>query len=292
MKTRRSGFFFVLFTAAAILIAAFWISWMLLDTGETSAMEPEGAIGVEAARTLALEDAGLSGSEVTFTRRSFDSGEEGDFYRVEFYTGDGGESRFYEYRIDALTGKVISASVSVRTKEKSAPTSEENEEKEDAYIGVRRAVEIALAAQGLTAAEVEMKEVELETDAVPEHYEVEFTAGSTEYTYKIHAKNGTVLEKETETAGTPETQGQPAGKTEGSSVNGNASGKKGASAAGESSGRYDDDDDDDPDDIDDAYDRDDPDDDDDRYDSDKDDDRDDDADDDDRDDDDEKDDDD
>ncbi len=68
------------------------------------------------------------------------------------------------------------------------------------YIGKDRAAEIALEDAGLSAADVSNVRVEMdfETEYFAMIYEVEFIFGENEYDYEIHAKEGTVLYKESE----------------------------------------------------------------------------------------------
>ena len=65
------------------------------------------AIGVEKAKTIALNDAGLSASQVTFTKAQTDWDDGRMEYDVEFRSG-GIE---YEYEIDAYSGAILSRDV-------------------------------------------------------------------------------------------------------------------------------------------------------------------------------------
>lgn len=61
-------------------------------------------ITAQEARQAALDDAGLSESEVTFIKTKLDQDNGSMVYDIEFYTA----SQEYDYEIDALTGKVLS----------------------------------------------------------------------------------------------------------------------------------------------------------------------------------------
>ena len=59
-------------------------------------------IGVDKAKSIALKDAGVSASSVTFTKAKLDRDDGVAVYEIEFYSGD----TEYEYEIDATSGAV------------------------------------------------------------------------------------------------------------------------------------------------------------------------------------------
>ena len=65
-------------------------------------------IGLDAAKAIALEDAGVSESVALFSSTGLDRRNNVDYYEVDF-TADGQE---YEYDIDAVTGVVIERDLS------------------------------------------------------------------------------------------------------------------------------------------------------------------------------------
>ena len=67
---------------------------------QTSSAEP---IGIDAAKAVALEDAGVSAESVSFTTAGLDRRGNTEYYVVDF-TADG---QTYEYDIDAITGVII-----------------------------------------------------------------------------------------------------------------------------------------------------------------------------------------
>ena len=70
----------------------------------TAAAEPDGTIGVEKAKTVALEKVGLSEDEVVFSKAKLDRDDGRLEYDIEFYVV--GE-REYEFEIDAHTGEIL-----------------------------------------------------------------------------------------------------------------------------------------------------------------------------------------
>lgn len=59
-------------------------------------------IGVDKAKSIALKDAGLSSSSVTFTKAKLDREDGVRVYEIEFFTSD----KEYEYEINASSGKI------------------------------------------------------------------------------------------------------------------------------------------------------------------------------------------
>ena len=86
------------------------------DAGQTEAEQAaiqqtrSRHIGVERAKQIALEDAGLTEDEVRFTTSKLDDdNDDGEVYEIEFYKG----RMDYEFEIDAYTGKIIEKSIEV-----------------------------------------------------------------------------------------------------------------------------------------------------------------------------------
>ena len=61
-----------------------------------------------------------------------------------------------------------------------------------------RAIEIALQAAGLARADVQDLEAETEREQNGVFWEVEFEAGGYDYTYDIHAENGSIINQKRE----------------------------------------------------------------------------------------------
>lgn len=76
----------------------------------SSATQPSSSyIGVDKAKSIALKDAGLSASSVTFTKAKLDRDDGIRVYEIEFFTG----SKEYEYEINAATGKIIDKDIDI-----------------------------------------------------------------------------------------------------------------------------------------------------------------------------------
>ncbi len=113
----------------------------------------------------------------------------------------------YEYEINAVTGKVISAE-----KEKSdcnhhndnaSGTGNGNgtgagNGSTESIITASKAKSIALSDAGLKASEVSFIKVERDSDDGITVYEVEFVKGNVEYEYEINAKTGKIISRDKE----------------------------------------------------------------------------------------------
>lgn len=143
-------------------------------------------IGLEKAKEIALQDAGLKEKNVIFvtTKADYDDGRKE--YEVEFYC-NGTE---YDYEIDAATGKIVSFDKDFEGKR---PATTETTGKE---ITAEEAKAIALKHAGLTESQVSKLKVERDRDDGVVKYEVEFDKGNVEYEYEINAETGKILKAE------------------------------------------------------------------------------------------------
>ncbi len=144
-------------------------------------------IGVEAARKLALEDAGLQSREVRFEATTLAHHGDMDYYPIRFTTDSGS----YRYDIEALTGTVI---------ERSAPNGEQPAPPEKSPapsdgITQEQAKALALEHAGYTEDEVTFVKCGLDWDNGVKTYDVEFyTKEFLEFDYEIDPETGAVLD--------------------------------------------------------------------------------------------------
>ena len=159
--------------------------------------EPENAIGKDAAKELALTDAGLTAEQVEKLRARLSDKDGTLVYKVSFrYDG-----QRYSYKIDAVSGTILDSSVGEASEHShgSHARPEEPEEPENA-IGKDAAKEIALTDAGLTAEQVEKLRARLsDKDGTPV-YKVSFRYDGQRYSYKIDAVSGVILDKTVEEA--------------------------------------------------------------------------------------------
>ena len=93
-----------------ILVLAVLACFVLAGCGSPTSVQAE-PIGLEAAKAVALEDAGLSASAVSFTTTGLDRQGDTEYYAIDFTSGDSS----YQYDIDAISGRVIECRINQGT---------------------------------------------------------------------------------------------------------------------------------------------------------------------------------
>ncbi len=164
-------------------------------TGQAQGAQQNGASGgvlsgnngidLEAAKTIALQNAGVDSANVVFTKAELDYDDGVAEYEVEFVAG----STKYEYEISAADGTVLKSSQEAVEQISGGVSSQ-------ASISVEEAKKIALNYAKFTADQVVYTKSELDYDDGRAEYEIEFYAGGKEYSFTIDAVSGTVLEME------------------------------------------------------------------------------------------------
>ena len=161
-------------------------------------------IGTEKAKSIALEAAGVTASQVRNLRveRDYDDGRLE--YEIEFYVG----STEYDYVISGVDGTILEQDVE---QEGGSHTTQPTQPSTSSDIGAEKAKSIALSHAGFTASQVQRLKVEKDYDDGRLEYEVEFYAGTTEYDYTISGTDGTILKQDKEEHGGSQTTQPSAG---------------------------------------------------------------------------------
>ena len=175
-------------------------------------------IGIDAAKAIAPEAAGVSESAATFSTAGLDKQNGTDYYAVDF-TANG---QSYEYDIDAVTGVIIDSETPADAAAPAGGTQAADQTDDQATgqaadpapsgtsgapqtstpaantsagaITEDQAREIALTNAGLTSDQVTFLRSKLDYDDGRRVYDIEFyTADYTEYDYEIDADTGTIL---------------------------------------------------------------------------------------------------
>ena len=151
-------------------------------------VDPSVSLTEEEAKEIALQRAGKTSSEVTFTNVHLDSENGITVYDVVFHA-DGME---YEFSIDVNSREIISYYQEyLRGSGNGLHEGNGNQ-----FIGLTRAREIALAHAGLTNDQVVFHKVELDVDYPVSVYEIEFYYNYLEYDYEINAETGEIISYE------------------------------------------------------------------------------------------------
>lgn len=145
----------------------------------------EAQITEEEAKQIALDDAGMKESDVTFARTHLDLDDNGAEYDVEFYS----DLMEYDYEINAVTGEIIVSDYDADHYTISGDAK---------YISGVEAKEVALKDAGIDEANIMGLQIQLEEDDGKAIYEIEFLEGQTEYNYEIDAIEGTIISREAE----------------------------------------------------------------------------------------------
>ncbi|MCM1496641.1 MAG: PepSY domain-containing protein [Bacteroides sp.] len=146
-------------------------------------------IRLEDAKQAALIDAGVSASDVIYTKETLDYENGIAVYDIEFYI----DNVEYEYEINAVTGAVYSKNV--ETHQTQTGYGEQTGASE-MYIGVDNAASLALNHAGFSEKDVSRLRTEFDMDDGQAVYEVDFDKDGREYEYKINAIDGSILEYE------------------------------------------------------------------------------------------------
>ena len=130
-------------------------------------------VSLEEAKKIALEDAGLDETtqKIVFTREELSRNQGKPCYLLEFYTG----TNQYFYQIDAKSGSIIYAGK---------------------FITLSEAKKIALKDAGLDEAtqKIVFTREELNRNSGKPCYILEFYTAKKQYSYKVDAKNGSIME--------------------------------------------------------------------------------------------------
>ena len=140
-------------------------------------------------KQIALKDAGLEESAVTFLKVRLDYDNGRAEYDVEFYSG----TTEYDYEIDAVSGQILSVDRDIESYTPAAGTASNSGTAVSGDIGEAAAKQAALSHAGLSESDVAFVKVERDYDDGRHVYEVEFYHGTNEYVYEIAASDGSIL---------------------------------------------------------------------------------------------------
>lgn len=143
------------------------------------------SISEASAKAVALKHAGVSSSEVVYTKVELDYDNGSYYYEIEFVTS----TKEYEYEISKSDGSIISFDTEVLK----TTSSNTNTNVSTKYITEASAKAIALKHAGVSESDITKFEIELDYDSGVVEYEIEFNVGNKEYEYEINAITGSVI---------------------------------------------------------------------------------------------------
>ncbi|MEE0510323.1 MAG: PepSY domain-containing protein [Peptococcaceae bacterium] len=166
------------------------------------------AISETEAQNIALEDAGLTQNDVSFTKTKLDRDDGRSQYDIEFIASD--DNTKYDYEIDAESGAILSVDRDTgRNGNTTANNGQQNNTTQqqqntttgpqaEGEITADEAKSIALQHAGLAEADVLYVNVEYDRDNIHNEWSVDFATQDTEYDYEINAADGSILKSEKE----------------------------------------------------------------------------------------------
>lgn len=151
-------------------------------------------ITLEEAKEIALRNANLNESEVTFINSRLETDNGIKKYDIEFYH----ENKEYDYEINALDGSIIEMDFDVENynisqEQNESENNNSSSNANEVSISEEKAKEIALNNANLTNDQVTFKKVEIDFDDGIKKYDIEFYYNNKEYSYEIDANTGSIL---------------------------------------------------------------------------------------------------
>lgn len=145
----------------------------------------------EQAAAIAYSDAGVEAGGVTSLRTKLDWDDGVRIFEVEFISG----GTKYEYELNAADGTIRKSEQEAASR---APAGQAvpNTPASYTYIDAAAAKDAAFQHAGIRAGDAMKVECELDEEHGLSRYEIEFTAGGTEYEYEIDAVTGVILKAE------------------------------------------------------------------------------------------------
>lgn len=162
---------------------------VIIPSGQDSNNQGNGtqasgaAISEAEAKEIALNKAGLTESDVQFTKVKLDRDDNVLHYEIEFQK----DRVEYSADISASDGTVLSWDIDDYNIDIG------NDTPQNGDIGIERAKEIALNKAGLSASDVSFTEQSTDYDRGQKVYEIEFRSGRTEYSADVSAADGSIL---------------------------------------------------------------------------------------------------
>lgn len=149
------------------------------------------------AQAIALEDADLTGDDVSFTKTKLDRDDGRSQYDIEFIAS--ADNTRYDYEIDAESGAILSADRETgRNGSTTTANSTTTGQQAEGEITSDEAKAIALQHAGVNQTDALYINIEYDRDDNRNEWSVDFATQDTEYDYEINAADGSVLKAEKE----------------------------------------------------------------------------------------------
>ncbi len=146
-------------------------------------------LALEEAKNMVLAHAGLSDTDVLFTKAKLEFDDGRAEYEIEFRK----DNREYEYEIDAVSGAIRKGEFEQKKEAQS------NTGAQAQTISLEAAKEIAFTYAGVTAEQAAILEAELDREDGQTVYEIEFTGNGQKWELEINAFTGVICKAEQKT---------------------------------------------------------------------------------------------
>ncbi len=154
----------------------------------TSAVQT--SVTLEQAKSIALNDAGLTQADFTKAKQDYDDGRM--IYEIEFRSN----GKEYDYDIEASTGRILKTDVDLYANIFGNAQAQQNTQQQTSAVTSAEAENIALNDAGFTKNNVTYIHTHNDNDDGRAVYEVEFRANGVKYEYTIGASDGKIYDKD------------------------------------------------------------------------------------------------
>lgn len=168
----------------------------VIRTENNTSVKSATVIGEDAAKAIALENAGLAENDVTFVLAHLDHDDGRTVYDVEFYV----DMKEYDYEIDAYSGEIVSCDFDI---ENYTAASQSNSgsvapQQSNTAITLEEAKALALEKAGVSQSDATFRETSFEYDDGIAVFQIDFISGTLEYEVEINANTGAITEYDVE----------------------------------------------------------------------------------------------
>ncbi len=167
------------------------------ETTNTSGItESADYITESAAKSIALDHAGIAESDLDFISIHLDQYDFIPEYEIEFWH----DMVEYDYEINAYNGEIISYESDIEFdndfNQSQGSSSGNNGVADSNYIGKESATDIAFQDAGVSKNDASYIQSQLDYDNGHAEYEIDWRIGNTEYDYTIEAVTGAIKERD------------------------------------------------------------------------------------------------
>lgn len=156
------------------------------------------SVTLEQAKTIALNAAGKTASQVTFvkTKQDYDNGRQ--VYEIEFVSLENGVYKEYDYEIEVSSGKILSYDFDIEGYQAPVYNNKTNTANTNTSAVSESSVKKTVLAKVPGATEANIYKFKLDYDDGRAEYEGEIIYNQMEYDFEVDAQTGTIIKWEAE----------------------------------------------------------------------------------------------